>query len=60
MDAVSALSNDKPPVGLWPAAGLIAGVVLAFSPVFVVLPRFDDPDMTVTLLSVCVAYTMVR
>ncbi len=43
-----------------PAAGLIAGAVLACTPVFVVLARFDDPDMTVTLLSVCVAYTTLR
>jgi len=43
-----------------PVAGLIAGAVLACTPVFVVLARFDDPDMTVTLLSVCVAYTTLR
>jgi 4-amino-4-deoxy-L-arabinose transferase-like glycosyltransferase len=43
-----------------PAAGLVAGVILASTPVFVVLARYDDPDMMVTLLAVCVAYTTLR
>ena len=43
-----------------PAAGLLAGAVLALTPVAVVMFRFDNPDALLTLLMTAGAYTTVR
>lgn len=42
------------------AAALGAGVVLALTPVVVIMSRFDDPDPMLTFLLVAAAYTLVR
>jgi len=42
------------------AAGLIAGAVLAVTPVAVLMFRFDQPDALMTLLLVASAYFVVR
>ncbi len=41
-------------------AGLIAGTVLALTPVAVLMFRFNNPDALLTLLMVCSAYALVR
>jgi 4-amino-4-deoxy-L-arabinose transferase-like glycosyltransferase len=43
-----------------PAAGLIAGVVLATTPVAVLMFRFDNPDALLVLLLVGAAYATLR
>ena len=43
-----------------PAAGVIAAAVLAVTPVFGVLARFDDPDVLLVLLLVGAAYATIR
>lgn len=43
-----------------PAAALIAGGVLALTPVAVLMFRFNNPDALLTLLLVVTAYAMVR
>ena len=43
-----------------PGAALVAGVVLALTPVAVIMFRFDDPDPMLTLLLVAAAYALVR
>jgi 4-amino-4-deoxy-L-arabinose transferase-like glycosyltransferase len=43
-----------------PAAGLIAGAVLAVTPVAVLMFRFDQPDALMTLLLVAAAYFVTR
>ena len=43
-----------------PAAGLIAGVVLASTPVAALMFRFNNPDSLLTLLMVAGAYCLVR
>lgn len=42
------------------AAGVIAAAVLAVTPVFGVLARFDDPDVLLVLLLVAAAYATIR
>jgi 4-amino-4-deoxy-L-arabinose transferase-like glycosyltransferase len=42
------------------AAGLIAGAVLALTPVAVLMFRFDNPDALLTLLLVGAAYALTR
>ncbi len=41
-------------------AALVSGLVLATTPVFLVLARFNDPDMLLTALTVSAAYCTVR
>ena len=43
-----------------PAAGLIAGVALALTPVATLMFRFNNPDALLVLLLVAAAYCMVR
>jgi 4-amino-4-deoxy-L-arabinose transferase-like glycosyltransferase len=43
-----------------PAAGLVAGVVLALTPVATLIFRFNNPDALLTLLLVAGAYAVVR
>ncbi|MCZ7422414.1 glycosyltransferase family 39 protein [Verrucosispora sp. WMMA2121] len=43
-----------------PVAGLIAGVVLAVTPVATLMFRFNNPDALLVLLLVAAAYAMVR
>ena len=43
-----------------PAAGLLAGVALAVTPVATLMFRFDNPDALLCLLLVAGAYAMVR
>ena len=43
-----------------PAAGLIAGVVLALTPVAVLMFRYNNPDAMLVLLLVCAAWAMGR
>ncbi|MGX6600574.1 glycosyltransferase family 39 protein [Micromonosporaceae bacterium Da 78-11] len=43
-----------------PAAGLLAGAVLALTPVAVVMFRFDNPDALLVLLMTGAAYATVR
>jgi 4-amino-4-deoxy-L-arabinose transferase-like glycosyltransferase len=43
-----------------PAAGLIAGAVMATTPVAVLMFRYDNPDSLLVLLLVASAYAMVR
>jgi len=43
-----------------PAAGLIAGAVLALTPVAALMFRFNNPDALLVLLLVAAAYFMVR
>jgi 4-amino-4-deoxy-L-arabinose transferase-like glycosyltransferase len=43
-----------------PAAGLLAGLALALTPVAVLMFRFDNPDALLVLLMTAGAYTTVR
>ncbi|HEX6519973.1 MAG TPA: glycosyltransferase family 39 protein [Streptosporangiaceae bacterium] len=43
-----------------PAAGLIAGLVLALTPVAALMFRYNNPDALLVLLIVAAAYTLVR
>jgi 4-amino-4-deoxy-L-arabinose transferase-like glycosyltransferase len=43
-----------------PVAGLIAGLVLALTPVAVLMFRFNNPDALLVLLMTAAAYTLVR
>lgn len=43
-----------------PIAALAAAVVLAVTPVFTLLARYDDPDMLLTLLVLLAAYATTR
>jgi 4-amino-4-deoxy-L-arabinose transferase-like glycosyltransferase len=43
-----------------PAAGLLAGAVLALTPVAALMFRFDNPDALLTLLLVASAYALTR
>jgi 4-amino-4-deoxy-L-arabinose transferase-like glycosyltransferase len=42
------------------AAGLLAGAVLALTPVVALLARYDNPDALMVLLSVAAAYALAR
>ena len=46
--------------GSGPAAGLIAGTVLALTPVAALMFRFNNPDALLVLLLVAAAYCMMR
>ena len=43
-----------------PAAGLLAGLVLALTPVAVLMFRFNNPDALLVLLTIVAAYATVR
>src|SRR5438445_1430092 len=43
-----------------PVAGVIAAVVMALTPVAVLMFRFNNPDAILTLLLVCAAWAVVR
>jgi len=43
-----------------PGAGLIAGLVLALTPVAALMFRYDNPDALLVLLMTAAAYTLVR
>jgi 4-amino-4-deoxy-L-arabinose transferase-like glycosyltransferase len=43
-----------------PAAGIIAGTVMALTPVATLIFRFDDPDAFITLTAALAAYTITR
>ena len=43
-----------------PGAGLIAGAVLALTPVAALMFRYNNPDALLVLLLVVAAYCMVR
>ena len=43
-----------------PPAGLIAGLVLALTPVAVLMFRFNNPDSLLVLLMTAAAYTLIR
>ena len=43
-----------------PAAGLVAGLVLALTPVAALMFRFNNPDALLVLLMTAAAYTLVR
>ena len=43
-----------------PGAGLLAGVVVALSPVAALMFRFDNPDALLVLLMTCAAYFALR
>ena len=43
-----------------PAAGLLAGAVLALTPVAALMFRFNNPDALLTLLLVGAAYALTR
>jgi 4-amino-4-deoxy-L-arabinose transferase-like glycosyltransferase len=43
-----------------PAAGLVAGLALALTPVAALMFRFNNPDSLLVLLMVAAAYTLVR
>jgi 4-amino-4-deoxy-L-arabinose transferase-like glycosyltransferase len=43
-----------------PAAGLIAGLVLALTPVAALMFRFNNPDALLVLLMIAAAYALVR
>jgi 4-amino-4-deoxy-L-arabinose transferase-like glycosyltransferase len=43
-----------------PGAGLLAGAVLALTPVAVLMFRFDNPDALLALLMTCAGYATVR
>ena len=43
-----------------PAAGLLAGLVLALTPVAALMFRFNNPDALLVLLMTAAAYTLVR
>ena len=43
-----------------PPAGLIAGLVLALTPVAALMFRFNNPDALLVLLMTAAAYTLVR
>ena len=43
-----------------PAAGLLAGTILALTPAAALMFRFDNPDALLTLLMVAAAYAMTR
>jgi len=46
--------------GFGPAAGLLAGAVLALTPVAALMFRFNNPDSLLTLLLTAGAYAMIR
>jgi 4-amino-4-deoxy-L-arabinose transferase-like glycosyltransferase len=62
LEGVAAVGLVYAAVKRWfgPAAGLVAGGVLAGTPVAALMFRFDNPDALMVLLLVAAAYAMVR
>ena len=62
LEGVAAVGVLYATVRRWfsPAAGLIAGAVLATTPVAVLMFRFNNPDALLVLLLTLAAYAMVR
>ncbi|HEX4490710.1 MAG TPA: glycosyltransferase family 39 protein [Acidimicrobiia bacterium] len=62
LEGVAAVGLLYATVRRWfsPAAGLIAGAVMATTPVAVLMFRFNNPDALLVLLLVGAAYAMVR
>ena len=62
LEGVAAVGLVFAAVRRWfgPAAGLVAGVALATTPVAALMFRFNNPDTLMVLLSVAAAYTLVR
>src|SRR5205085_9338731 len=62
LEGVAAVGVLYATVRRWfsPAAGLIAGVVMATTPAAVLMFRFDNPDALLVLLLTGAAYAMVR
>ena len=62
LEGVAAVGLVFAAVRRWfgPAAGLLAGAVLACTPVAALMFRFNNPDALMVLLLVAAAYTLVR
>src|SRR5205823_9400114 len=62
LEGVAAVGLLYATVRRWfgPAAGLLAGAVLALTPVAVLMFRFNNPDSLLVLLLTMSAYTMMR
>ena len=62
LEGVAAVGLLYATVRRWfsPAAGLLAGAILALTPVSVLMFRFNNPDALLVLLLVAAAYAMVR
>ena len=62
LEGVAAVGVLYATVRRWsgPAAGLIAGAVLAFTPVATLMFRYDNPDALLVLLLVLAAYALSR
>ncbi len=62
LEGVAAVGLLHATVRRWfgPAAGLLAGAVLALTPVAVLMFRFNNPDALLVLLLVAAAYATVR
>ncbi len=62
LEGVAAVGLVFAAVRRWsgPAAGLLAGAVLASTPVAALMFRFNNPDAFMVLLLVAAAYTLVR
>ena len=56
----SRCSTPRSGAGSAPAAGLIAGAVLALTPVAALMFRFNNPDALLVLLLVAAAYALTR
>ena len=62
LEGVAAVAILYAAVRRWftPAAGLLAGSVLALTPVAALMFRFNNPDSLLTLLLIASAYAMIR
>jgi 4-amino-4-deoxy-L-arabinose transferase-like glycosyltransferase len=62
LEGVAAVGVLYAAVRRWfsPAAGLLAGAILALTPVSALMFRFNNPDALLVLLLVAAAYAMVR
>ncbi len=62
LEGVAAVGLVYAAVKRWfgPAAGLLAGAVLACTPVAALMFRFNNPDALMVLLLVAAAYTIIR
>jgi 4-amino-4-deoxy-L-arabinose transferase-like glycosyltransferase len=62
LEGVAAVGLVYAAVRRWftPAAGLLAGAVLAFTPIAALMFRFNNPDALLVLLLTAGAYAMVR
>ena len=62
LEGVAAVGLTYAAVKRWfgPSAGLLAGAVLACTPVAALMFRFNNPDALMVLLLVAAAYTLIR